>query len=511
MEDLQSEVMSLSRIMRWAMPQRGKFAQMAHLFRRRLAKHAPRRPLSAGSRSMGIVISPWLQTAVPFFSIEIGARLVQDGWSVTFIWDAASCAGIPVSLTEVTEIEGCLALARPWAKVAALLDHYAEGASVSPRLRSLAFEARVRELHREPADDDSKVDEYLAQLTHHSFAVKEFLQGRKFDSILLPGGIWGVSGVYWDACAAAGTPLTTYDCGDHSICFQQGGPAAHFPDVSAAVDYFWRACEQSEVIHAEVTRWVADRLRLRRDGRDEFQLQPQSVGEIGSFDVLVPLNYRVDTAAMCRQKLFSNVNDWLRQIVAWSERNPDRRVVIRQHPCERIPEYASHEDYSWVARSSNIVFISASDSVNTYDLMQGVKVVLPYTSRVGIEAALHGRRVVLGAETFYENLGFTTSPATVDAYFEAVEECVDAMEPIDDIVRQRATVAYYVTEQFALVPSSFTPSPVSFQRWVSQSPSVIWSDQNNRMIEHCLNKSSSLTLALAQEFVRGLDSTVLSA
>src|SRR5258706_214180 len=78
------------------------------------------------------------------------------------------------------------------------------------------------------------------------------------------------------------------------------GAAAHFPDVPRA----WRRlqAEAGEDERESMRESARTELERRREGRDEFRLQPKPAGAdtAATCDLLVPLNYRSDTAALCR-------------------------------------------------------------------------------------------------------------------------------------------------------------------------------------------------------------------
>lgn len=239
-----------------------------------------------------------------------------------------------------------------------------------------------------------------------------------------------------------------------------------------------KECVQNELVRRKVEEWVEDRLSIRRKGEDDFHLQPQGgTSSQKRADVVVPLNYRLDTAAMCRQRLFCSVNEWMQALVNWAQTHPDASMVFRQHPCEKIPAYRSKEDYSWISERSapNIRFIGAGDSVNTYDLLAGCRVVLPYSSRVGIEGSLFGKSVILAASAYYEKMIFAQVAQTKEAYFDLIE--ISLKNPVEQTFEQRcsAYAAYYVAETFGLHKTNFTPIPSDFESWVDQDPAVLWS------------------------------------
>jgi Capsule polysaccharide biosynthesis protein len=457
------------------------FLDLVERYRRRIRKH--RRgslPRSLGAK-VGVLVSPWQQTAVPFYLIEWAICLRRQGLDVEFIWDVW-----PNDTGNPTDEEKAILLALETAEVTfgiPIVISSATGESTmtnSPRLALLAFENITRNRGREPQPGDPDVAEEEKRLRSHAGRVERFIAQGRYTWMLVPGGVWAVSGVYWDVCQTLGIGLTTFDSGPGLLCFQHGGPAAHFPDLNSSMQMLAEKCAQNELVRRKVEECVDERLSIRRKGEDDFHLQPQ--GETSSqkyADIVVPLNYRLDTAAMCRQRLFSSINDWMQALVNWAKSRPDVSIAFRQHPCEKIPAYRSKEDYSWISERSapNIRFIGAEDSVNTYDLLRDCRVVLPYSSRVGIEASVLGKPVILAASAYYERMAFAQVAHSKEAYFDLIE--MSLKNPVEQTFEQRcsAYAAYYVAETFGLHKTNFTPIPSDFESWVDQDPAVLWSKE----------------------------------
>src|ERR1700730_6498590 len=287
-------------------------------------------PKSSGAK-VGVLVSPWQQTAVPFYLIEWAICLQRQGLDVEFIWDVwPNDPGNPsgeekaiLAALEAAEVTFRIPIVRPSGTAKSTM-------TGSPRLALLAFEAITRNRGREPQPGDSDVTAEENRLRAHLGRVQGFIARKRYSWILVPGGVWAVSGVYWDLCQTLEIGLTTFDSGPGLLCFQHGGPAAHFPDLSSSMQVLAKKCEQNELVRRKVEEWVEERLSIRRKGEDEFHLQPQ--GETASqkrTDIVVPLNYRLDTAAMCRQRLFSSINDWMLALVRWAEAHPDASIAFR--------------------------------------------------------------------------------------------------------------------------------------------------------------------------------------
>jgi hypothetical protein len=477
---------------------RDAFAELAERYRGRLRQSQGRALPPKKAVKVGVVVSPWQQTAVPFYLIEWAIQLRREGLDVEFVWEVWPNAAASATAEE-REIVRTLKLAKALFGIGTVKPSRRRTPirHDSLRLRQLAFESVTRTLGREPSAGNADVSVEEQRLRMHAGNVEKLLTARRYAWILLPGGVWSASGIYWDACMRLGIGLTTFDSGPGLLCFQHGGPAAHFPDLESGMRMLAEACAQDEAVRVHVENWVENRLSVRKSGEDDFRLQPQAASPFGKpVDIVVPLNYRLDTAAMCRQRLFASINEWLAALVDWARKHPHVSIAVRQHPCEKIPAFKSGEDYSWIS-GPNLHFIPAEAEINTYDLLSRCKLVLPYSSRVGIEAAILGKPVVLAAHAYYENMSFAKRPATREAYFEQIQTSL-LQGGLDSAERLLACAAYYVAENFGLYKTQFTPIPSDFEMWVRQSPDELWaSGQNQIFVRAAVTRKAAAELLVA--------------
>ncbi len=122
-----------------------------------------------------------------------------------------------------------------------------------------------------------------------------------------------------------------------------------------------------------------------------------------------------DTAALDRDVGFASMFDWLDQVVAHARAHPHVDVVVRSHPAERAgtPDLWSRTPVAATLRErsgplpANLHLVDAADVVDTYALVERSTAVLVYSSRIGLEAALRGRRPWIAGATTYRGKGFS--------------------------------------------------------------------------------------------------------
>ncbi len=148
---------------------------------------------------------------------------------------------------------------------------------------------------------------------------------------------------------------------------------------------------------ADIINVAREEFERRRMGTDatsyQHALARTSSPAARPKSILVPLSVVFDTAALGRHHIFTDSREWLVETVATVLRATDDPVIVRQHPSERRDRTSAAA--STRARSWREAFgveptgpvRRREDPVNTYDLLEESRLVLPFVSTIGIEAA----------------------------------------------------------------------------------------------------------------------------
>ncbi len=480
---------------------------MAVEYRKRVKRFWKTRRFSPTGRKVGVLITPWMGTPVPFFSLECGLALRDAGEQVSFIWDTKDVFANARSIHEIREIKETLKVLPKGARVLAMGECPADGyGNVRFSLEELSWENAVwlkrgEKLGAEFLDHHPS---YLNSLERHAARVQRFLQFEKFDWILIPGGIWALSGLYTKVADSLGVSYTCYDSGPKQLCTFHNGPAAHFPNTKQA----WTILKSRPLqVQRDCVSAAQEILQSRMEGKDAFRLQPKPVSELPKeqCDILLTLNYRPDTAALCRCRVFPSVTDWVRAVCEWVDQRKDVVMVIRQHPCEKIPSYRGTDEWedllgSFSSFGKSIRLAKAEDDVNTYDLLLSSRVVLPFTSRMGIEAAMLGKPVVLGADCYYQNCGFTLDAKNSREYFSFLDKAINGAHAQTKESSFLAALFYYIVEKCVFLDTEFTPCPTDFMDWVQVPPDQLWHENFQKIFFSSIFERKNVSLELEEMF-----------
>ena len=284
-----------------------RFSDLAARYAARLDSLPPR--VNGGKPKIGVLVTPWMFTPVPFYSIECALMLADSGAEVVLIWDASNVFLNAAKQSEVDTVRGVVDRLGDTFRIVDVAAVAPDAATDTGFLDLLLFENAVRQLKGE---EDAR--RFLAEHPEIAIAMREhcgridaMLAAETFDWLLIPGGFWAASGLYAKLATARGVHFTTFDCGVGMLFAAHDGAAAHFGDVPRAFASLTASITDEErerlvgAAHAEMQR--------RMGGRDAFQLQPKPAGATGDAtaqcDIVVPLNYRSDTAALARQRVFA--------------------------------------------------------------------------------------------------------------------------------------------------------------------------------------------------------------
>jgi hypothetical protein len=487
------------------------FEEMAAAFRSHVKLwKAP--PVSVPSKGRyAILVCNWVSTSVPFFSAEIACALRHEGCQVKVLWDGSPVGVAAPSEAETKVIEDIVRALPPWLEVVDVN----EAASEMPT--SLA--AAVDKIFRDNAIWFAKGEFPAAELLKnksaerknflsHSAVVLKCLQSCGANRLIIPPGIFGLSGIYLACATHLGLPFTTYDLGLSSIMVSHDGCAAHNADFKISFAKTKEVIDQNPQLAAYIRPAAMEVFREREAGKDEIQTQKVAGNQEMRYDcdVLVCLNYRADTAALNRERLFESVTHWLDSINKWSLENPAYRIYVRQHPAERFGWLPNEENYpemirKWDPEGQRLRLIDAQSDVNTYDLLRSSKVVLPYTSTIGVEAAYQGKPVITSTQCYYAGMGFTWDPDSSEAYFDLLKKSLqgEISTPAPEST-DLAALSYLILLNGASLPTRFLPDDCRL--WARESPRSLWTESPQKMLIDCLTNNVPLAYLQFLEVMR---------
>lgn len=439
---------------------------------------APVATPAAGSAHIGLVITPWLDTSVPWFTLAVGLLLARRGNRVTFLLDDSPFSDNPMRFRWVL---WCLRL---------VLDHLPRGpalivlpaapagqaidADTTASIQRLAHLNTVWAMRGETLAEQREPFTRLCvgQLAAAHPRIAQVVRPAAFDLLFIPGGVYGTSGLWTALARAANIRVSSFDAGGYlTVMLACNGIACQLQDIPAAFRQLkQRIALQPDEQQLAMATGLAE-MNKRRQGVDAFASQVKGGhGGDSRYDgaVLLALNSSWDAAALGLHTVFKDNTDWIVQTVRFLLDHTSSPVIVRQHPAERLDIARTTDDYgSLLARHfgghPRLHFIAAEESINSYELLERVAAVVVYTSTIGTEAAALGKPVITPSRSYYSGLGFVWQCQDQASYQDCLTRAAQGLLVLTEDMRVDAHLCYYLTQCCNWVFTPFNPS--DFQDW----------------------------------------------
>lgn len=503
----------LQSVYQWKIQQE-RFKQFVQRYNR---KHQGK--ISDCGKKVGILVTPWFLTTVPWYSITLGLMLQKRGAFVTFIIDdlpfgkspalrRMQLKGIKTILSQLlsqfpsiflSEYQRLGQISDQQKKdeiVSKLVDmctiHYMRGESLEPGRKS--YEKAISK-----------------QLDQIYTAVENLIWHQNFEYYLIPGGILGSTGIFCELAKLKPVRIASYDSGDGVMLIAANGIAAQLNDIPIAFYNLKADIGNLAYVHNIARKTLVE----RQNGNDPFSYQKtvnsnnKSKGVITG-GVLIPLNSSWDSAALGLHNVFRCSTEWVLETVEWVINHTSEEIIVRQHPAERHKHCRSNDDFSQILKDHfgdhpQVSFIAAEDPVNTYEIIRRVKVIVVHTSTVGIEAAVLGKCVITSSDNYYSELGFVNKARSKKEYFEMIKEGIKSDHFYDEGKINNALECYYITQKQNWLFTDFDPF-IHFNKWSCMDLESLYNDHNISLMLSSINNNIPLPWLRHIETVKNVSS-----
>lgn len=249
------------------------------------------------------------------------------------------------------------------------------------------------------------------------YSVREFAS--KMISKMEPGKVVIFNGRFlmeraaWDACLELGTSLLflerfspqwtdryfVFDAPVHSTEYRSALMLNFFSD--APLKYSEKQQVASDWFEKRRLGISQSFTRLQNQGFLNENLDSKIIGFFhSSEDELLAFNLE--------GAVWSNQFELIEELIEFTKVHPEYMLVVRIHPnlLNKSPrEIEKWDNFAATHEGSNVIFINASSSINSYDVVAASDVVVTYGSTIGVEAAYLGKYSILCGKAFHEHMG----------------------------------------------------------------------------------------------------------
>jgi len=325
-------------------------------------------------------------------------------------------------------------------------------------------------------------NDFIDGLSFVSHRINRLFSDNKFAVLIIPGGVYGHTGLYIHFGNKYNVRVAAYDSGPNRFIVGTDNVAGYLKDIPKILGVATNLDEfKNEIALAK------QEFEKRTQGKDSRRYQPLPFdladNSLEQFDVVVPLNIEIDTASLVKSSNFENMCAWLTETIDFLLKNTMANVVIKEHPSiYNRTDFLKRNIISCLAGNPRVQYFSRDDKVNTYQLINKAKIVLPYTSTVGIEAAIMGRAVIVESGVYYSSLPFVINSSSKRGYFDNILKYLENGIKLSDDEKKLALLCYYFTQKCNFLNTYFTPQPVDFNVWSKMSISELFNDEKIKII-----------------------------
>ena len=447
----------------------------------------------AGPRVLA-VITPWQGTSVPWYTLVLALLMSARGCRVAFVLDDLPFGDKPWRHAFVLRQLRAVLRSMQGHHALTVLSTQAvpsdADAAPGPQVHELAHLNTTWHLRGEMLEIGRKAytDQCLAQISRADGPIRRMLGHGGHDVLLVPGGVFGTSGVWVAQARAQGLRVCSFDGGGKGVAiFATDGVASQLADIPSALSHLQATSTPDEYAFAHAA--AAAEMAKRRKGVDTFASQ---IADAGSGDArydgaaLVALNSSWDAAALGLHTVFLDNTQWIVETVRHLLQHSSASVIVRQHPAERLPMCRTSDDYRALLHchfgdEPRLHFIAAADSVNSYALLARVALVVAYTSTIGIEAAALGKPVVTPSRAYYAGLGFVWQAHDLPQYQALLEAGAAGELQVSAPMRADAYRCYYLTQCCNWFFSPFSPG-TDLNHWSRLELAALQADANVQLV-----------------------------
>ncbi len=256
--------------------------------------------------------------------------------------------------------------------------------------------------------------------------IKAFFTINNFDVINVYTGIHRHRCIYTYIGEKLGMRVTTYDGDDIGVTLNETeGVSGWSYDVCKIIegDYFSKE-EKQHLVEISKQNFKVRRNSTIKDVGYNYQKVKSSI-ITNVYDVIIPLNIMWDSAALGLDYIFKDEIEWLQKTLRFLIDNTDVTIMVREHPAQRVSSEYYYKDYKSDLAiideyPERIRYVDANADINTYQYIEKCKLVLPYTSTIGLESIMMGKPIVLHTKVYYSK--YIGQPSDETAYFNKILE-----------------------------------------------------------------------------------------
>lgn len=277
-------------------------------------------------------------------------------------------------------------------------------------------------------------------LERNAKVLKYYFNNNKYDVINVFTALHKHRGLYMWEGLKHNIRVSSYDNGLYST----NNPCSHLYDINKIIDGNWFTNEELYKIKEMAYKNFEERI----NGLDNnFQIsKKETISSFKDYDIVIPLNIEWDAAALGLDRIFNNYSEWLLETIDFIICNTNASVLIREHPAQIFYKDYIYKSYENIIKekypnNNRLYYCKSNENINTYKIIEKSKIVLPYSSFLGVESVLMNKLVISHTKAFFDNMNFIYSAKDKDDYFILIDNALNNKLELKN--KDTALLTYY--------------------------------------------------------------------
>jgi hypothetical protein len=309
-----------------------------------------------------------------------------------------------------------------------------QGVAIGEHARAGAIRYLKADLAHADRNSEALLRRFCSAAMLTSVAYRRILDRYQPKGVLVHHGVYVPQGVVVDLLKATGTRLVTWmpSYRKNTALFAVGD--TYHKVMTRSLDTPLPVLTQEQLVS------IRKYLKERETGvSDWISFAPRRSKRSGIYEQLkldsrLPIvtlytNVSWDAQVHFEDNVFHDMFDWLRSTVRYlAQEFPTTQIVIRIHPGEVRGQLKSEQPVAcelekWTDIDfTRVHIVDAESEISSYALAEMSKFVIVYASKIGIELAARGVKVLVGGEAWVKHKGISIDPASRNEYFAALTD-----------------------------------------------------------------------------------------
>lgn len=275
---------------------------------------------------------------------------------------------------------------------------------------------------------------HLQNLLMVSLAYERILDQQKPDRVVSNDSYYGMWAILEQHCKSRGIPFYSHwPATKDRVTFAHNDAGMNLDFTKSWANFSKIALTLDD--EEKIAKWLSgergltfDATKLSGHESDEPVL---NVIDPHRPTLILAANVIWDLAALNKQILFKDMNEWIVKTIEWFRDNRGFQLIIRPHPAETSPQIprtretvAAAIELSGVQLPENVFLLKPDAAVTLNELIAkfNVRGVTVHTTTVGFESPARGLPAVTTAKSPYRGFGFTIDPTSKQEYFVCLSD-----------------------------------------------------------------------------------------